>query len=43
MQIVLGKVRYVMPNYYTSRGGGVLGSRVLLGICRWPLRTPTPL
>ena len=25
-----------------SRGGGYLG-QVLLGMCRWPLRTPTPL
>ena len=25
-----------------GRGGGYLG-QVLLGMCRWPLRTPTPL
>ena len=24
-------------------GGGVYFGQVLLGMCRWPLRTPTPL
>ena len=39
---MIGKKPFRESNDESSRGGGYLGL-FLLGMCRWPLRTPTPL